>query len=222
MANVTCPVCAAALPDDAERLICRRCGTPLDARQPPARRIHLKLQSQPVPTPRSESRRAGAGRAPRLTAIVDALGVRMIVSLGLLLFAIAAAVWFWNRDDGGIDHQDRAGEQGAQRQHAGARTGEKSIFDLRAGDCVVNFGSSEAGKVVEEDRVTLVECNDERAQLRVTRLALVESDSVDYPGERFLDDFSLNSCGAESTSFLFPTEQSWEQGDRTITCLVDT
>jgi hypothetical protein len=56
----------------------------------------------------------------------------------------------------------------------------------------------------------------------VSKLTLVnEATESEYPGEGFLDDFAFATCGEEASSYLFPTEESWDQGDRTITCLVE-
>jgi hypothetical protein len=81
--------------------------------------------------------------------------------------------------------------------------GEVSTFDLRIGDCFRSEAllSSDEGEVAEVDRV---ECDD------------------DWDGrvaESFLLEDGESRCPAVTGYYLFPTEDTWDAGDRTVLCI---
>ena len=47
-------------------------------------------------------------------------------------------------------------------------------------------------------------------------------DSTDYPGEQALSQLAYENCGRHSSTFIYPFEESWRVGDRTINCLQDS
>ncbi len=147
--------------------------------------------------------------------ITGALGGR-VVSIGIVLVisAVTGGLCFNNQNDP-IEDQNRAAE-GFSSGNVGERTGRKSIFDLRVGDCVTEFGSEADG----QDSALLVECSDTRAQARVVKLVRVE-DLSDFPSDGYFDMQAEQFCGIEATSFIVPSEETWELGDRVITCLTD-
>ena len=82
----------------------------------------------------------------------------------------------------------------------------------------VGFGecfneAPEAGGVMVE----LVDCSGEW-QYRVLNSFDVD-DSDRYPGESFFGQRARESCDRSYAMFLYPSRQSWELGDRTVTCL---
>ena len=91
----------------------------------------------------------------------------------------------------------------------------KSVFDLEVGDCVVSLevGVEEAEEV---GRVRTVDCSEPHDG---EVLALFDIEGDDFPGEDPLFDMAREGCPFEATSYLFPTEDSWnEMGDREIAC----
>jgi hypothetical protein len=118
-----------------------------------------------------------------------------------------------------IESQNEAA-QGTDVRGDGDRTGRKSVFEIRVGDCIADLGLTTT-ETTEQETVELVECTDSRAEVRVIELARVDAPSDDYPGEAYFDAEASRLCSVDATSYLFPLEESWEAGSRIITCLVD-
>lgn len=122
--------------------------------------------------------------------------------------------------------EDQAEQIESQNEAAEQRVGTVPIFDMRTDDCFIDtlgiLGASE-GDMGETGEITLVECSDSRADIRVTRTFTVDRDG-EWPGAEYLDE-QADACpgfAGESdvfATYFFPTEDSWAQGDRTITCL---
>ena len=196
MAN--CANCERELAED-ERGFCTNCST--------------RFGTMSTDTPSNS--RGGIGGA--LGGILGAVGGRAIgigVAIGISALIGVLCVADQGED---IEDQNRAAQQGSAAGD-GDRTGEKSVFDLRAGDCFAGFRNSS----VEQDTVDLVTCTDSRAQLRVTDLALVSTPSDDYPGDAYFDEQAALLCKSEATSYISPSQESWDAGDRTLTCLAET
>ena len=104
-----------------------------------------------------------------------------------------------------------------------------SVFDLRAGDCIV--GDIGSGQVTQ---VTKVDCQEEH-QFEVYREVLIDSSitTFDEPAiSAYAEDVCRTSLEAYVPAndsrglmfkFLQPTEESWNQADepdRVVTCLL--
>ena len=96
---------------------------------------------------------------------------------------------------------------------------EESVFDLRAGDCL----SDESPDLVGEEilTVTLVNCASPEAKFRVLDSFLVEQSEGPWPGQTYIDGQVAFWCPFQTVNSLYPTDESWEHGDRTIHCLDD-
>jgi len=106
--------------------------------------------------------------------------------------------------------------------------GDSSVFELRAGDCIV--GDIGAGQVT---RVEKVDCEQEH-QFEVYREALIDSsitvfDEVEISAyaedvcRTALENYVPNDERGLKFKFLQPTEDSWNQEDspdRVVTCLL--
>ena len=104
--------------------------------------------------------------------------------------------------------------------------GETIVFELGAGDCLND--ASESGDV---STVPVVDC-DKPHDSEV--YAVITMDSTDYPGDDAVVAQANDNCRAEFESFigvpaahsrymfnaLYPTEDSWNGGDREILCRV--
>jgi hypothetical protein len=94
-----------------------------------------------------------------------------------------------------------------------------SLFDLDVGDCL--------GERVEEgefEEVLVVDCGASNAVGEVVNLVEVDDTAGgDFPGEAFLDNAAAQECNVPGGVFTYyiPTEGSWDEGDRTITCIAD-
>ena len=113
------------------------------------------------------------------------------------------------------NEQDIAGQNEAAKgdsNAAGRDSDAIDIFDLRTGDC---FADVPDGRVVE---VALYPCADPRADLKVTGMAFIEQDG-DYPGLDWIDERVSRECSLLGEEAIYPRQESWEKGDRTILCL---
>ena len=86
------------------------------------------------------------------------------------------------------------------------------IADLEIGECF-NAKTAEIGFT----ELNVVPCSGP-SQYRVTGY-FVEDTQVDYPGFSFFNRRSNSFCDPSTNFLVFPSEESWEQGDRTVTCL---
>ncbi|GJM38204.1 MAG: hypothetical protein DHS20C19_15710 [Acidimicrobiales bacterium] len=86
------------------------------------------------------------------------------------------------------------------------------VADLRTGDC---FRGSEAALAQTEGTVTGVSCDEEGDDVLTV---LFELDLVGdtYPGDRA---FLTQRCGALGGTAYSPSRQSWDGGDRQLTCV---
>ena len=117
----------------------------------------------------------------------------------------------------------------ADPAEAEAEDGDISVFELRAGDCIV--GDIGSGQVTE---VTKVDCEVEH-QFEVYREVLIDS-SITTFDEGAISAYAEDVCRTSleayvpatdprglSFKFLQPTEDSWNQADepdRVVTCLL--
>jgi hypothetical protein len=112
----------------------------------------------------------------------------------------------------------RQNDAAASDDSAGsANEGTVSVFDLRAGDC---FTDAIPASTSEHGEVETVSCLSDRASAKVLSLVLVQ-DQADYPAESYFDGEAASRCDLDTTSFMFPTAESWDIGDRTILCIME-
>ncbi len=96
-----------------------------------------------------------------------------------------------------------------------SESGDKSVFELRAGDCITSTFSF---ATVEEAETSVVACDSPDAVSKVLQLVRVAEDD-EYPGESYFDEEAAANCDPFFDSFYFPTEESWAADDRTIICI---
>jgi hypothetical protein len=141
--------------------------------------------------------------------------MRRAVGLVIILLALASLSCANTPDD--ISDSNVAARTGATAE-AGPRTkfgtdfGPISPADLRSGDC---FNSSV--NPTEPFEVLLVSCDD-FWEFQVLDHIPVE-DLEEWPGEDYFLRESERRCGAGTTSVIFPSEDSWFLGDRSIHCV---
>lgn len=89
------------------------------------------------------------------------------------------------------------------------------VLDLRVGQCIDGLPRTE--RDVYEVRV--VDCNSDSATARVIDRLRV---SVrEYPTVSYFDRFAESRCPDSYTHFFYPSPDSWDDGDRTVKCLVE-
>lgn len=140
------------------------------------------------------------------------------VRVAAATFAVAATVLLGAcSDDGPQRDEDGNVTEAAE---------DADVFEVRVGDCLGDFDDS--GQVTE---VSLTPCEDEHGQ---QAYAATELPDGDFPGEDAFRAEAGEVCVTEFETFvglpyaeseldytwLQPTEESWEQGDRELVCLV--
>jgi hypothetical protein len=97
---------------------------------------------------------------------------------------------------------------------------DKSVFDLEVGDCIVPPEST-AFRSIEVERVRTVDCS-EPHDAEVVAVFEVEGRPWEFPGDEALFREAQQRCPAKCSLYIYPTRQSWNVGDRMITCIVES
>ena len=88
---------------------------------------------------------------------------------------------------------------------------DPSLTELEVGDCVKNYGQQEV------ERLDTVDCDDPGAFIVASTFEVTGHTS--FPGDIELQRIAVERCSLESTNWLVPTEESWEEADdRLIVC----
>jgi hypothetical protein len=144
------------------------------------------------------------------------------VRAALVVFAVLAAFTWCTRLLGadsaeqqrdGINQQNTAAA-GSGSGLSGVNASERSVFSLRQGDCL-----SDVPGEGEFDTMSAVSCSSPLASAEVLSLVLVSVETAGYPGLPYFEEQFNLYCDADATYFLYPTPASWDEGDRTVTCL---
>ena len=147
---------------------------------------------------------------------------RPITSLVLpvlsLVFLVAVACDLDNTEK--IEAANQAARQNQERTTNDF--GRVSIFDLRAGDCYNEPDALAIGdnETIELEGVDVVPCTQSH-DFEVLELLYVDRpDGSAYPGINFFDTMFYEQCPLRSDYFIFPVPESWEVGDRVVTCIM--
>ena len=97
---------------------------------------------------------------------------------------------------------------------AGTSSGSTTSFSLRIGDCISD-GLSGAPQTVRT--VHRVGCSDSDAQWRVGS-SFVTPDMASYPTAVYFQQSSAAKCPGP-VYLLYPSPETWQLGDRTVSCL---
>lgn len=133
--------------------------------------------------------------------------------------AVAVMIATACSDDGDEPQRD---EQGNVTESADSA----DIFDVELGDCVGDFSDAD-----EVTTITVVPCAEEHGQ---EVFAISEIDDGEFPGDDTFRARAQEDCVTTFGEFvgvawdnseldytwLQPTEESWEEGDRELVCLV--
>jgi len=128
------------------------------------------------------------------------------------------------------------GELGqADRDASGSvvSSGDESVLALREGDCVLNLGLEGADSNVTDAAVTLVPCSEPHVY-EVYSVDPSAFGALDQPNtsefEQQGDDYCYSALSLYTGddldepvfmyTYLFPTDESWRQGDRELACLL--
>jgi Septum formation len=108
--------------------------------------------------------------------------------------------------------------------------GDVDVFELRVGDCLSGFADD-----AQVSTIHAVPCGEEHTDEIYAEVPIPDGDGDgEYPGDdaivelantgcydRFAEFIGLSWEDSElDFGFLAPTEQSWEEGDRQVLCLV--
>ncbi|MDA1228982.1 MAG: septum formation family protein [Chloroflexi bacterium] len=95
-----------------------------------------------------------------------------------------------------------------------------SSFDLRDGDCFNWRGGDPIQTGVDIYDVELVPCSGDWGQ-RILNSFVVDRNG-NYPGDDLFDRLAFENCDRRYNKTILPTRESWESGDRTISCVQDS
>ena len=105
---------------------------------------------------------------------------------------------------------------------AACQSDQKSAFDLEIGDCIVpsqEMAEAGTGKVLEIETVKTVDC----AELHDGEvIAVFNSLEAAFPGDDAMAQIAAEGCPSKSSLQLFPTADSWREGDREIACILES
>ena len=196
-----CIECSRRLPD-AEATF-TRCSSCLEVRA---------AEGQPVPS----SRDAGGGIGGAVGGIAGAVVGRIIVTAVVVGIGAIVGVICYTDYGEKIREQNEAAQSGPS-DVPGSRTGEINIFDLRTGDCISQPDSTAA----EFEGISIVPCSSATATSRVSLLFTLSRVGA-WPGDAYFENKAVARCPGdpgEFFTFFYPSRDSWEEGDRAITCL---
>ena len=97
---------------------------------------------------------------------------------------------------------------------SGSASGSRSAFTLRVGDCISDALPTTAEPV---GTVHGTPCSNLDARWQVSSSFVVGSASS-YPPASYFGGLASGKCSS-AASFLYPTSESWAEGDRTVSCL---
>ena len=92
-----------------------------------------------------------------------------------------------------------------------------SVFEIRDGDCL-QMVVPDSG--VELESTKIVGCNGPWDYKAIN--SFVVEDDANYPSDAFFYEQSISQCDRRYSTSMFPTKESWEQRDRTVTCLQES
>lgn len=130
--------------------------------------------------------------------------------------AIAGVIAWVGYEDSKEEVRDQAAAGNAAANGATATTyggsGSDSVLNLRTGDCISD-GERDVYQTVNK-----VSCASPKATAKVIYSFAVSRAS--YPFEAWFDDQANEHCPATTDNYMFPTEDTWGLGDRTINCMM--
>ncbi|HZM29883.1 MAG TPA: septum formation family protein [Acidimicrobiales bacterium] len=140
---------------------------------------------------------------------------------GALLLALALAAGACGGDD---DDEDAAGDGSAETTSPEAE--DETVFALEVGDCLA---SDPTGETVSE--VPMVDCAEPHVSEVFHTTAI---DAEELPSAADIEGIVQEECFAQFESFvgmayeesaleitfLQPSDESWEQGDRELVCMI--
>lgn len=95
----------------------------------------------------------------------------------------------------------------------------KSVYDLEVGDCIVPPDTTSDEELVGS--VESVDCS-EPHDGEVTAVFDLDLDVDEYPGADRVSELALEGCPDKSSTVLYPSEESWGEGDREAVCILES
>ena len=147
---------------------------------------------------------------------------RTLASLGITL--LIAAFFAYNSFFSGPTDEDRIkdlNEAALTNARSDGKTGKTNILNLRTGDCLdAGFLSGDLDNIQDANRVA---CDSTDAAYLITSQELLsDPENASYPGIAYFDSIAQTRCPDNFAIYLFPTNDSWELGDRVVTCIGTT
>ena len=93
---------------------------------------------------------------------------------------------------------------------------EINAIEIVEGDCI----NSALPEGISIDTVSIVVCS---SHWEYRALSLFEVDELSrYPGEGYFEQLAYENCDRRYSFLLYPLQESWTSGDRTVTCLQES
>ncbi|MCS5736006.1 DUF4190 domain-containing protein [Herbiconiux daphne] len=191
----------------------------------------------------SQSKKAGYRNSPALAGVVIGAvftGISVVIIAVALVFSLTAgltaAVFGGLSSGSGSSSQGSDGSQGSEGSPGDGGTGSDgsqdggsaSVFDLTVGDCLNDWND---GTVYD---VPLVDCASPHDWEVYDDFTVPDTSDGSYPGDDKVDVAADNGCydayeefvgipyddSQYVYSYVMPTEESWLDGDRLITCVI--
>jgi hypothetical protein len=150
--------------------------------------------------------------------------LRLFLALLLLPVALLGFACGGDDDDAGGDEDSDATSTSTSTATEEVDTDDESVFDLEVGDCFNDVSADSASEV------PLVDCSDPHDN-EIYFEYEIDGDG-DFPGEDVILDEAADTCIPEFESFvgssyettalevfpIYPTVESWADGDRIVYC----
>jgi len=147
-----------------------------------------------------------------------------LFAAGIAVSALSGCQALNTLSGGGDQTRDPGTSENTGGGNAGSEGTEKSIFDIRVGDCF-SLPEDKEGEV--KDAVVYDSCDDPHTY---EAFATTDMPQSKYPGDQETQEWAENACMDEfkknvknpddfTFSYYFPTRESWSEGDREVLCV---
>ncbi|MDH3247762.1 MAG: septum formation family protein [Acidimicrobiia bacterium] len=227
MTMVRCPTCNKKI-DTSFYGACLDCGTmlPIEGQEQPAPVVMPSPEPAPIAPSQPESAQElpapGQPSGPAGLGVLSRIGGGLLIRLVLVgLFVAGGAIW------GVLTNADR------DSRGAIVESGTLDADDLQVGDCLDWPGSGDGVELF--DSVRARPCSEPHDMEVYAVLEYPSVSGTAYPGDQLLTDWGFDKCfggfqqyiGASYQSvpdiditIFWPSEEAWDQDDRTVHCLM--
>lgn len=96
--------------------------------------------------------------------------------------------------------------------------GKTNFLNLRTGDCLDESFNEQIGSN-DTRSVTRVVCDSNAEFVVASQELMPDSSRASYPSLTYFENFAADTCSDNVVILLYPSEDTWELGDRVVTCI---